>query len=117
MKYIKTLKTIVLLLSTCFAFAQELPQVVPLSPEASSIFKFNETPVSLYNGTHNTGIPLLEINSGGVSIPISLSYSSRGIQVSETASRVGMGWTLNYGGMISRQIRKILFSSFFKSFS
>ena len=105
MKYIKTLKTIVLLLSTCFAFAQELPQVVPLSPEASSIFKFNETPVSLYNGTHNTGIPLLEINSGGVSIPISLSYSSRGIQVSETASRVGMGWTLNYGGMISRQIR------------
>ena len=105
MKYIKTIKTIVLLLSTCFAFAQELPQVVPLSPEASSIFKFNETPVSLYNGTHNTGIPLLEINSGGVSIPISLSYSSRGIQVSETASRVGMGWTLNYGGMISRQIR------------
>lgn len=105
MKYIKIIKTIVLLLSTCFAFAQELPQVVPLSPEASSIFKFNETPVSLFNGTHNTNIPLLEINSGGVSIPISLSYSSRGIQVSETASRVGMGWTLNYGGMISRQIR------------
>ncbi|MVO09178.1 hypothetical protein GOQ30_08400 [Flavobacterium sp. TP390] len=105
MKYIKNLKTIVLLLSTCFAFAQELPQVVPLSPEASSIFRFNETPVSLYNGTHNTNIPLLEINSGGVSIPISLSYSSRGVQVTEVASRVGMGWTLNYGGMISRQVR------------
>ncbi|MCO6164530.1 hypothetical protein, partial [Flavobacterium sp. NRK F7] len=105
MKYIKTIKTIVLLLSTCFAFAQELPQVVPLSPEASSIFRFNETPVSLYNGTHNTNIPLLEINSGGVSIPISLSYSSRGVQVTDVASRVGMGWTLNYGGMISRQVR------------
>jgi YD repeat-containing protein len=88
-------------------FGQDLPKVVPLSPEASSIFRFNETPVSLYSGTHNTSIPLLEINSGGVSIPISLSYFSRGVQVSETASRVGIGWTLNYGGMISRQIRGI----------
>jgi YD repeat-containing protein len=84
---------------------QELPPIVPLSPEASSLFKFMEVPVSLYAGTQNTTIPLIEISSGGVNIPITLSYSSRGVQVSETASRVGIGWTLNYGGMISRQIR------------
>ena len=29
--------------------AQELPQVVPPSPEASALFKFNEIPVSLNN--------------------------------------------------------------------
>jgi len=86
-------------------YSQELPQVVPPSPEASALFKFNEIPVSLNNGLHNTTIPLLEIKSGGVNIPISLSYHSRGVQVSEIASRVGTGWTLSYGGMISRQIR------------
>lgn len=85
--------------------AQELPTIIPPSPEAASIFKFNEVPVSLYSGLHNTSIPLLEINSGGVNIPINLSYHSRGVQVNEIASRVGTGWALNYGGMISRQIR------------
>ncbi|MCL9768866.1 hypothetical protein NAT47_00375 [Flavobacterium sp. HXWNR69] len=85
--------------------AQELPQVVPPSPEASALFKFNEIPVSLNNGLHNTSIPLLEVSSGGVTIPISLSYHSRGVQVNEIASRVGTGWALSYGGMISRQIR------------
>lgn len=85
--------------------AQELPQVVPPSPEASALFKFNEVPVSLNNGLHNTSIPLLEVSSGGVTIPISLSYHSRGVQVNEIASRVGTGWALSYGGMISRQIR------------
>jgi hypothetical protein len=85
--------------------AQGLPQVVPPSPEASALFKFNEIPVSLNNGLHNTSIPLLEISSGGVNIPISLSYHSRGVQVNEIASRVGTGWALSYGGMISRQIR------------
>ncbi len=98
-------------------YSQELPQVVPLSPEASSIFKFNETPVSLYSGTQNTTIPLLEINAGGLSIPISLSYFSRGVQVSEVASRVGIGWTLNYGGMISRQIRGIADEKAFQNFN
>lgn len=85
--------------------AQGLPQVVPPSPEASALFKFNEIPVSLSNGLHNTSIPLLEISSGGLTIPISLSYHSRGVQVNEIASRVGTGWALSYGGMISRQIR------------
>ncbi|MCO6164559.1 hypothetical protein, partial [Flavobacterium sp. NRK F7] len=105
MKYIKTIKTIVLLLSTCFAFAQELPNILPPSPEAASVFKSTEIPVSLHTGVPNISVPLFEIKTKGVSIPITINYNSRGIQVSEIASRVGMGWSLNYGGMISRQIR------------
>jgi YD repeat-containing protein len=107
LKEIKIMKKYILfsLLFIQYMVGQELPKVVPLSPEASSLFKFMEVPVSLYAGTQSTTIPLLEINTGGLNIPITLSYSSRGVQVSETASRVGIGWTLNYGGMISRQIR------------
>lgn len=85
--------------------AQELPQVVPPSPEASALFKFNEVPVSLNNGTHNTSIPLLDLSHSGISLPITLSYHSQGVLLSDVASRVGTGWVLNYGGMISRQIR------------
>ncbi|WP_445457010.1 hypothetical protein [Flavobacterium sp. HNIBRBA15423] len=106
MKYINKIKTIGLLLLCSFSvFGQELPQVVPPTPEASQIAKFVDMPVSLYNGTPNINIPIYTINSTGIQVPISLSYHAKGIQVSEIASRVGLGWTLNAGGAITRQIR------------
>lgn len=86
-------------------WGQELPKIVPPSPEASALFKFSEIPVSLYTGLPNIDIPLFTIESGGVTVPISISYHARGIQVAEIASRVGTGWTLNCGGMISKQVR------------
>lgn len=86
------------------SFAQT-SKVIPPSPEASSIFKFTEIPVSLYAGTADISIPLYRIQVGDLSIPITLTYHSRGMQVGEIASHVGMGWSLNYGGIISRQIR------------
>ena len=105
----KYIYLLVLLVQIVFGQSPEiktdLPTVVPPSPEAASLFKFNEMPVSLNTGMHNTSIPLVEINADGLSIPITISYHSRGVQVSEIASRVGTGWALNYGGMISRQIR------------
>lgn len=81
------------------------PNLLAPSPEASSLFKFTETPVNLSNGLANINIPIYTIKTKGVSIPINVSYHSRGIQVAELASHVGLGWTLNYGGMVSRQIR------------
>jgi len=86
-------------------YGQQMPNVVPPSPEAASVFKFTEVPVSLYTGVPNISIPLFEIESGGVTVPISISYHARGIKVAEIASRVGLGWTLNCGGIMSRQIR------------
>jgi YD repeat-containing protein len=83
----------------------QLPNLIPPSPEASSLFKFVETPVNLSDGLASIDIPIYTIKTKGIQIPISLSYHSRGILVAEIASRVGLGWTLNYGGMISRQVR------------
>lgn len=93
------------LLMPLFVFAQQLPNIIPPSPEAANAFKFSEIPVSLYTGLPNINIPLFEIESGGVKVPISISYHARGIQVAEVTSRVGAGWTLNCGGMISKQVR------------
>ncbi len=104
----KAAKQIVIILTMFnYMYGQQMPSIVPPSPEASVLFKFNEVPVSLYNGLHNTSIPLLEVNTGDINIPVTLSYHSRGVQVNEIASRVGTGWALNFGGLISRQIRGI----------
>ena len=100
-------KSIILwgLMFTVQISAQEIPNIAPPSPEASSVFKFAEIPVSLYTGTPNITIPLMSIEARGITIPITLSYHARGIKVDEIASRVGLGWSLNCGGMISRQVR------------
>ncbi|CAM3974085.1 RHS repeat protein [Flavobacterium cucumis] len=86
-------------------FAQEMPKIIPPSPEASSFSKFTEVPISLYTGVPNISIPIFQISVKDLSIPITVDYHSRGINVGEIASRVGLGWNLNYGGSISRQTR------------
>lgn len=85
--------------------AQSLPKVTPPSPEASSLAKFSLIPISHHTGVPNIGIPIYTIQQDGISIPISLGYHARGMQVGEVAPRVGMGWALSYGGSLSRQVR------------
>ncbi len=92
-------------LGTLCVQSQELPTIVPPSPEASALAKFTEVPVSHYTGLPNISVPIYTIQEGGVSVPISLSYHARGVQVSSVASRTGTGWSLSYGGSISRQMR------------
>ena len=77
----------------------------PPSPNTGALFKFNDIPVSLYTGTPNISIPLVNISDGPISVPVSLSYHASGLKVAETASWVGAGWALNAGGTIHRQIQ------------
>jgi len=81
------------------------PQIIPPAPEAASVFKFSEVPVSTYTGLPDISVPIYEIKTKHMVIPINLSYQARGIMVEEVAPRVGLGWSLNYGGMVSRQTR------------
>lgn len=101
----KIVMSIGMMLLCIWGYAQELPTVVPPSPEAVSLAKFTEIPVSHYTGLPTIGVPLYEVNFEGISIPVGLSYHARGVKVEEIASRVGIGWALNAGGSISRQIR------------
>lgn len=61
------------------------------SPTAASLGKFGEVPVSLYTGTPNVTIPLHEVESQSLSVPIRLRYQGGGIKVQEVPSWVGTG--------------------------
>jgi YD repeat-containing protein len=82
-----------------------LINVIPPSPTAAALGKYGEIPVSLYTGVPNISIPLYEIQEGDIKLPISLSYHASGIKVEEVASNVGLGWSLNAGGVITRTVR------------
>ncbi|WP_207948637.1 hypothetical protein, partial [Aquimarina spinulae] len=86
---------------------QELPDLAPPTPEVAAMGKYLDVPVSLFTGTPNISIPLASISEGILNASVSVSYHASGIRVGEMASRVGLGWSLHGGGMISRQVRGI----------
>lgn len=86
-------------------YSQSAPQVIPPSPAASSLQSFGNADVSLYTGAVKTAIPIHTIKLRDLEFPIVLNYSaSGGINVQEVASWVGIGWTLNATGAVSRTI-------------
>ncbi len=84
-----------------------LPFSIPPSPEAEAFRKHGNYPVSQYTGLPNISIPIYTIHLEDLDIPIELSYHASGIKVDETASWVGLGWSLSSGGVISREIKGI----------
>lgn len=59
--------------------------------------------VNKFNGTLNYSVPIMSVpNSAGPAINVVASYSS-GIKVNQSASEIGLGWSLNTSGfMVSR---------------
>jgi len=75
------------------------------STTPAGLGRFIDFPVSLSNGTSNISIPLYELKSSRISVPINLLYHSGGITVNERTSTMGLGWILDAGGCITRNIR------------
>jgi hypothetical protein len=82
-----------------------LKDVVPPSPTVASLGKYGDIPVSLYTGVPNITIPFYDIKYGELSLPVSISYHSAGVRVEEVATCVGLGWSLNAGGIVGRNVR------------
>jgi len=74
------------------------------TPNAASLGKFGDYPVSLYSGLVNISIPVYEIKSGSLSLPVALRYHPSGNKVADVSNWIGLGWSLDAGGMITRKV-------------
>lgn len=83
---------------------EKLNRIVPVSPNTASLGIFGSIPVGHHTGVPQISIPIHEIDFHGLKIPIELSYHASGIKVGQDASSVGLGWALNAGGCITRNI-------------
>ncbi len=77
---------------------------LPPTPEAMNLIKYEDIPVSYYTGIPDITVPIFNIEEKSLNVPVYLSYHAGGIKVDEIASWVGLGWSLNAGGMISRTV-------------
>ena len=96
------IKSLFFLALTVNINSQEIPRLV--SPDVASLARYGEFPTNLHNGTIDISIPIYTIKTKGLSLPISISYHSAGIKVNDFASSVGLGWSLNAGGMVTHRV-------------
>ena len=82
----------------------KLPKIIPPSPEVAQLAKVGNVSAGLHTGSANLSIPLHTINAGNIKWNIAISYVSNGIKVDEIPTRVGLGWNLVAGGVVSRVI-------------
>ncbi len=78
---------------------------IPVSPTAASLGQYGTVPVGLYSGTAQFNVPLYIVQGKNLAIPIELNYSTNGIKVENISPWVGAGWSLNAGGVITRDIK------------
>src|SRR2546429_9186524 len=110
-----SLKRIFLLICLCsscaIANAQTITtpdlnkSLIPPSPEVASLGKYGILPVTLYSGQPSVSVPITEIKSAKLSLSLTMSYNYNGYRPGEEASWVGLGWSLQAGGMITRVIK------------
>jgi hypothetical protein len=74
------------------------------SPDATQFIRYGDIPMDYSTGVPNISIPIYNVTSGKLSLPIDMSYNASGIKVLDIASTVGLGWSLNAGGLISRTV-------------
>ena len=82
----------------------------PMQPtpdgRSGGIVNVGGVPVNLFTGTASPNIPIYELPSRSLSVPVSLVYTAgNGVQVTSVASEVGTGWELAAGGSVTCEVK------------
>lgn len=75
------------------------------SPEVASFGRYGDVGVSYFTGNPNISIPLYNFTVRDVEMPISLDYDASGVKVNSLPTWAGQNWTLNVGGVITRNVK------------
>lgn len=75
------------------------------SAETWAMSKYGDAKPSLYTGTMHYSVPIYTYQDPDFTLPVSLEYNFDGYRPSQHSGTVGLGWNLNCGGVITRDIR------------
>ena len=79
-----------------------------ISPDAKSMIQYGQSEINPYLGTLGITIPLYTYQDEGFTIPISINYASNGYKPNIQTGILGLGWYLNVGGVITREVKGLL---------
>ncbi|MET0464122.1 MAG: DUF5977 domain-containing protein [Chitinophagaceae bacterium] len=99
-----------ILFSAIQLFSQEgagalaLPRVTQAPPDAFAFTRYGDIPIGLFTGSMNYSVPLFQVSSGRLSVPVSLEYTTNGVKVNDASGRTGVDWVLKAGGVITKTV-------------
>lgn len=79
--------------------------VIPKAPGAAELGNFISQGLNEATGSPVISIPIYTLETDQVSVPINISYNATGIKPEEISTEVGLKWSLQAGGSISRVIK------------
>lgn len=97
-------------------YNQYFSNILPVAPTAGELMRYADIPVDWAHGIPSIEIPLYTIECGELSLPITLSYYAGGIKVDQVATWVGLGWSLNAGGVITANCIDDKYGNYQKNF-
>lgn len=75
-------------------------------PNAEGLTKAVDVSVSQYTGVGTINLPIAGVTGAdGAAANVSISYNTSGIKVNQRGGPLGLGWALNAGGTITREVR------------
>jgi hypothetical protein len=109
----KRIATIIILVSQYYLYGYSQGQliqatnynIIPPSPAVAELGRYGNISVNNSTGAPDISIPIYTVELDEVKLPISLTYNTNGIKVTDVSTEVGLKWSLNTGGIISRNIR------------
>jgi len=79
--------------------------LTPQSPEAAAFTKNTLMPMTLFEGEPNVSVPIFDVKTSKLHLPINLTYNYNGDRPGEFATWAGLGWNLSVGGAITRIVK------------
>ena len=78
-----------------------------LSPDSWTMIKYGNSDIDPYSGTLGITIPFYTYQDEDFTIPISIGYASNGYKPNIQSGILGLGWDLNVGGVITREVKGV----------
>ena len=90
-----------------YAQGTPLPEAMfsPTAPNVREMIRYGNAAVNMYTGAVSYDINLYTYSDKFFTIPISAKYNCNGYKPSMRSGIVGMGWYLDVGGAITREVR------------
>lgn len=108
---IKQKLLLLMLLTSSFYRAVAQPNGVSLntsdlpSTSVQGSYSGSNYNVDLFSGIANVSVPIHQYSIDGLNLGVTLNYNTKGIKVDDIATSVGLGWNLNAGGFIERNVQ------------
>jgi len=84
------------------------------SPQAWNFVQYGKTPISYFTGLPNISVNLDQVEQSGFKIPITLNYNVASVKTDLHPGTTGLGWNLNLGGVVTRNVRGLTDEFYFQ---